>query len=386
MTILTMHKYTSMGKALELKTLAKSYAGLRVLLTGHTGFKGSWLALWLREMGAEVMGASLAPPSTPSLYEGLKLDEVIQGVRLDVTDYTALAGLIDTFKPDIIFHLAAQAIVRTSYESPLATLQTNILGTAHVLEACRHTPSVRAVVVVTSDKCYRNNEWVWGYRENDPMGGHDPYSVSKGCAELIIASYIKSFFPPEEYGHTHQTAVASARAGNAVGGGDWGKDRLIPDCFQSLHEGRSILLRYPSAVRPWQHVLECLSGYLQLGAKLLEHGPKFGCGWNFAPIGMGDVWSVEQVVQHICHLWGTGTYEIASDVKEHEAHMLCLDCTKANVELGWWPRYKVSQAFEVTVKWYRAWENNPDPKHMRDVTLRQLQDYIDTPPQGREAK
>jgi CDP-glucose 4,6-dehydratase len=316
------------------------------------------------------------------MYGALRLDEVIRGVRLDVRNYAELAALMDDFRPELVFHLAAQALVRSSYHNPVETLHTNIMGTAHVLEACRHAPSVRAVVIVTSDKCYRNNEWVWGYRENDPMGGHDPYSVGKGCAELITASYIKSFFPAEKYGVMHHVAVASARAGNALGGGDWGVDRLIPDCFRALHKAQSIHLRYPSAVRPWQHVLECLSGYLQIGANLLEHGPKFGCGWNFAPIGMGEAWSVERVVRHICELWGGGTYLVDAGEQPHEAHMLCLDCTKANIELGWWPRYKVAQTLDVTVRWYRAWVDDPSPERMRAFTLRQIQDYVDADPSG----
>ncbi|MDL2207704.1 CDP-glucose 4,6-dehydratase, partial [Desulfovibrio sp. OttesenSCG-928-M16] len=233
------------------------YSGRRVLLTGHNGFKGSWLAFWLQSLGAEVLGLSLDPPGEPCLFDALGLGELVRGLRLDLNDYQGLAAVMADFRPEVVLHLAAQALVRPSYEQPIETLRSNIMGTAHVLEACRHTPSVRAVVIVTSDKCYRNNEWVWGYRENDPMGGHDPYSASKGCAELITASYIKSFFPPEDYGKSHQVAVASARAGNAIGGGDWGRDRLVPDCFRALHAGESVLIRYPTAVRPWQHVLEC---------------------------------------------------------------------------------------------------------------------------------
>jgi len=360
-----------------IEAVSEYYAGRRVLVTGYTGFKGSWLSLWLQKMGAKVLGVGLEPPSVPSMNKMLDLDSVIPGARIDVNDYAALADAVQTFKPEVVFHLAAQALVRLSYEMPLETLHTNIMGTAHVLEACRHCPSIRAVVIITSDKCYRNNEWVWGYRENDPMGGYDPYSASKGCAELITSSYIKSFFNQEEYGKTHHVALASARAGNAIGGGDWGKDRLIPDCFRSLHDRQLIHIRYPSAVRPWQHVLECLSGYLLLGARLLDEGPKFGCGWNFAPIDMGDVWSVERVVQRICDLWGTGGYEVDKGTQPHEAHMLCLDCTKANIELGWRPRYRVHQALAETVAWYKEWSERPAPEHMRQFTLKQIQNYID---------
>jgi CDP-glucose 4,6-dehydratase len=361
------------GDALQL------YSKRRVLLTGHTGFKGSWLALWLRELGAEVLGVSLDPPGTPSMHEMLRLGELIQNRRSDIRDFAALRDAFLDFQPEVVLHLAALSLVRPSYKDPLASLHTNIMGTANVLEACRQTPSVRATVIVTSDKCYRNNEWVWGYRENDPMGGHDPYSASKGCAELVTTSYIKSFFPQNSYGNSHNVAVASARAGNAIGGGDWGTDRLIPDCFRALHKGESIHIRYPTAVRPWQHVLECLHGYLLLGAKLLDEGPKYGCGWNFAPMDMGDIWPVERVVKFICELWGKGRYVIDGGAQPHEAHMLCLDCTKANIELGWRPRWRVARALRETTAWYRAWTDNPSAARMRDVTLRQIEEYMNTP-------
>ena len=363
----------------NLKDASRIFAGLRVVLTGYSGFKGSWLALWLRLLGAEVLGFGLPAPHGPSMNAALDLDSLIPHAHIDIANYALLAQSMKDFQPDMVFHLAAQALVRPSYQDPLHTLHTNIMGTAHVLEACRHTASVRAAVIVTSDKCYRNNEWVWGYRENDPMGGHDPYSASKGCAELITTSYIKSFFPQEEYGKTHHVAVASARAGNAIGGGDWGKDRLIPDCFRALHAARPVHIRFPAAVRPWQHVLDCLSGYLLLGARLLEHGPRFGCGGNFAPVDPGDIWSVERVVRHICKLWGNGEHTIDASPQPHEAHALCLDCAKASRELGWHPRYRVAEALERTTTWYRQWVDNPDPLHMREATLRQIQEYIEIP-------
>ena len=360
----------------NLQEIIHTYRGRRVLVTGATGFKGSWLCLWLQHMGADVLGIGLAPPSIPSMHMALELDKHLPTRRVDIKKQADITACIQTFRPEIILHLAAQALVRPSYADPINTLNTNIMGTAHILEATRQCDSIRAVVIVTSDKCYRNNEWVWGYRENDPMGGHDPYSASKGCAELVTASYIKSFFAQETYGRTHHVAVASARAGNAIGGGDWGKDRLIPDCFRALHVGKPIHIRYPSAVRPWQHALECLSGYLLLGARLYEEGPRYDCGWNFAPIDMGDVWPVERVVKHICSLWGRGSYIVDSGAQPHEAHMLCLDCTKANIELGWRPRYKVAKALEVTVEWYRQWSACPDPAHMRAVTIQQIEEYI----------
>ena len=254
----------------NLQEIIHTYRGRRVLVTGATGFKGSWLCLWLQHMGADVLGIGLEPPSTPSMHMALELDKQVPTRRVDIKNQADITTCIQTFRPEIILHLAAQALVRPSYADPINTLNTNIMGTAHILEAARQCDSIRAVVIVTSDKCYRNNEWVWGYRENDPMGGHDPYSASKGCAELVTASYIKSFFAQETYGRTHHVAVASARAGNAIGGGDWGKDRLIPDCFRALHEGKPIHIRYPSAVRPWQHALECLSGYLLLGTATMN--------------------------------------------------------------------------------------------------------------------
>ena len=357
------------------KDIYFAFSGRRVLVTGSTGFKGSWLCLWLKHMGSNVLGLGLEPPSIPSMHDALRLNEVVRHERVDIRSLNQLEKQVQKFQPEIVLHLAAQALVRPSYESPIITLETNIMGTAHLLEACRKCPSVRAVLIVTSDKCYRNNEWVWGYRENDPMGGHDPYSASKGCAELVTMSYIKSFFGLNEYGTSHHVAVGSARAGNAIGGGDWGKDRLIPDCFRALHDNKPIHIRYPSAVRPWQHVLECLSGYLQLAAKLYVEGPQYGCGWNFAPIDTGDIWPVEKIVRRICALWGNGTYVVDKDAQPHEAHMLRLDCTKANIELGWRPRYKVAEALNVTVDWYRAWSANPAPGHMREVTLRQIDAY-----------
>ena len=354
------------------------YQNRRVLVTGHTGFKGSWLSLWLNMLGADVLGVAIDPPSTPSMFRALELHELVQSQHIDINDYQGLLRAVQEFQPEVVIHMAASSLVRPSYKDPLSTLHTNIMGTAHLLEACRQTPSVRAIVIVTSDKCYRNNEWVWGYRENDPMGGHDPYSASKGCAELVTASYTKSFFAQSDYGKKHHVAVASARAGNAIGGGDWGTDRLIPDCFRALHGDEAIHIRYPAAVRPWQHAMECLSGYLMLGALLAEQGPKYGCGWNFAPMDMGDIWPVERVVKYICTLWGGGRYTLDTEAQPHEAHMLCLDCTKANIELGWRPRYRVAKALQETVAWYKAWSDNPQPEHMREITRRQIQAYMNT--------
>lgn len=361
-----------------LKKATSQYAGKRILITGCNGFKGSWLTFWLHSLGANILGIGLDTPSNPCMFNILQLDELVKIQYVDIRNQPVLSAVMESFQPKIIFHMAAQALVRPSYEDPLGTLETNIMGTANVLEACRHCDSVCAVLIITSDKCYRNNEWVWGYRENDPMGGHDPYSASKGCAELITASYRNSFFPAEKYGLNHTVALASARAGNAIGGGDWGKDRLIPDCFRAMSRGESVQIRFPKAVRPWQHVLECLSGYLQLGAALLTEGPKYASGWNFAPNDMGDVWPVERVVRYICNMWGQGSYEIINTLQPHEAHMLCLDSTKANIELGWRPRLKVAQALELTTKWYKAWAENSTVAHMRSITQNQIKTYTKT--------
>jgi CDP-glucose 4,6-dehydratase len=357
-----------------------AYRNRRVLITGHTGFKGAWLGLWLKNLGAEAFGLSLDPPSAPSMYAALGLKGHIRESRTDITDYPALLKAIQDFAPEAVIHLAALALVRPSYKEPLATFAANVMGTANLLEACRRTGSVRAVVIVTSDKCYRNSEWVWGYRENDPLGGHDPYSASKGCAELLVSAYADSFFPAARYGLDHKVAVASARAGNAIGGGDWGADRLAPDCFRALHDGLAIQVRSPAAVRPWQHALECLSGYLLLGARLLEDGPRFNGGWNFAPADQGGLWPVERVVRRICELWGDGRYVVAdSGSQPHEAHMLRLDCAKARIELGWRPRWPIARALEATTRWYKEWSADPDPGHMLAVTLGQIQDYAASP-------
>lgn len=356
--------------------LSSTYKNRRVLVTGHTGFKGSWLTLWLHSLGAEVLGLSIDPPSSPAMYTAAGIKGLTQEAHVDINDYPLLAKTVQDFAPEVVLHLAALSLVRPSYQDPLSTLNTNIMGTANVLESCRHTDSVKAIVVVTSDKCYRNNEWVWAYRENDPMGGYDPYSASKGCAELLVSAFTNSFFPASGFGKTHHVAVASARAGNAIGGGDWGLDRLVPDCFRALHQGEVVHIRYPNAVRPWQHVLECLSGYLLLGSQLLQFGPKFNCGWNFAPMYMGDVWPVERIVKKICTLWGGGRYEISKQPQPHEANMLCLDCTKANIELGWHQHYRVAKALEITTHWYKQWSTNPDPGYMREVTLAQIEDYV----------
>lgn len=357
---------------------AQAYAGKRVLVTGHAGFKGTWLSLWLAHLGASVCGISLNPASSPAMADLVGLETVVPGTRLDVRDATELAREMAARDPEVVFHLAAQALVRPSYADPLATFATNTMGVANLLNACRDLPSLRAVVIVTSDKCYQNNEWCWGYRENDPMGGHDPYSASKGCAELVTHSFANSFFPPATYGRSHQVAVASARAGNAIGGGDFALDRLIPDCVRAFVHGHIVRLRYPDSVRPWQHALECLSGYLTLGARLLESGPVFGGGWNFAPFPSGRPWPVSRVVETMAALWGQGHWEREPGDHPHEAKMLRLDCSKAVTELGWLPRWKVADALDVTVRWYRAWHAGVDARGLRELTLQHIHEYEST--------
>lgn len=327
------------------------YSGKRVLLTGHTGFKGSWLAFWLTKLGADVTGYALPPETFPNHYDLLRLE--INSVQADIRDFEALERTFNEASPEIVFHLAAQPFVRRSYREPLATFETNVMGTARLLEACRKTPSVRAVVIITSDKCYENREWPWGYRENDPMGGHDPYSASKGCTELLSASWRNSFFPPSRYGTDHHVLLATARAGNVVGGGDWGEDRLICDIIRSIRDGKEVKIRSPKSVRPWQHVLEPLGGYLLLGQKLLEGSREFAEGWNFGPSD-DSIWTVRQVVESIKKEWDAFSYKIVHNPQPHEACLLRLDCSKARMRLQWAPVWDAGITFEKTIRWYRA--------------------------------
>jgi len=329
------------------------YKGKKVFVTGNTGFKGSWLALWLLNLGADVFGYSLGVPTDPTHHEILNLDyKTISG---DVRDLEKLRKAIESFHPDIVFHLAAQSLVRKSYQSPVATFETNVIGTVNIFEACRRMESVRVIVNVTSDKCYENREWIWGYRENDPVGGYDPYSASKGCAEIVTASYRESFFPLNKYQKTHRTFVVSARAGNVIGGGDWGNDRLIPDIMRATGQNRKAQIRNPHATRPWQHVLEPLSGYLLLGQKLLEEGMEFSGAWNFGPTDEGHR-NVLSVIRELQKHWSNIDYEIKADEKNlHEANLLKLDCSKACAKLKWKPVWDSSSTFAKTAQWYRAY-------------------------------
>lgn len=347
----------------------------RVLITGHTGFKGAWLSIWLMKLGAEVFGYALKPPTSPSLFDLCGLDkELVSGIG-DVRDAKGLSDAVRKHQPEIVFHLAAQPLVLESYRRPVETYETNIMGTAHLLEAVRQCESVSAVVVVTTDKCYENREWHWGYRENDPLGGHDPYSVSKACAELITDSYRRSFFSSRAAG-AHGAAIASARAGNVIGGGDWAENRLIPDCVRALSAGETISIRNPGAVRPWQHVLEPLGGYLLLAQKLCEEGARFAEAWNFGPDDSGAK-PVEWMVRNLCALWGKdAAYRICSVDQAHEANYLKLDCSKAKARLNWRPRWDLKRALRQIVMWTEACRAG---EHPLEICFKQIDAFEQTP-------
>ncbi|NVN98799.1 MAG: CDP-glucose 4,6-dehydratase [Geobacteraceae bacterium] len=349
------------------------WQGKKVFLTGHTGFKGSWLSIWLHSLGAQVTGYALAPPTEPSLYVQAKVDELLTSVIADVRDLDRLKNEMQKASPDIVIHMAAQPLVRDSYKIPVDTYAINIMGTVHLLEAVRSTPSVRAVVNVTTDKVYENREWVWGYRENEPFGGYDPYSNSKGCSELVTAAYRSSYFNPKDY-ERHGVALASARAGNVIGGGDWANDRLIPDVIRAILAKELVQIRNPNAIRPWQHVLEPLSGYMLLAQRLFEDGPDFAEGWNFGPADE-DAKPVEWLVALLCGEWGDGAcYEIDKGEHPHEAHYLKLDCSKARMRLGWQAKWGLDMALESIIDWTKIYTNGGD---LRRECLRQIGAYGD---------
>jgi CDP-glucose 4,6-dehydratase len=356
--------------------VTNTYKGKKVLITGHTGFKGSWLAIWLKALGADVIGYSLAPPSDPSNFEATRLQEIITHVHGDIRD---LGQLMDTFKkhqPEFVFHLAAQPLVRLSYEEPKLTFDTNVGGTVNVFEAVRATPSVKVLVNITSDKCYENREWIWGYRENDPMGGHDPYSASKGCAELVFGAYLKSFFSPDAL-KGGCTGAASVRAGNVVGGGDWGKDRLVPDCIRALSEGRAIEIRNPRAVRPWQHVLEPLGGYLKLGAALLQDPEKYSGAWNFGPDDSSNL-TVAEMADRLIESWGGGSWKDLSDPHAlHEATLLKLNCDKAHAGLRWQGVFRIDECLQMTASWYKRFYAGGQTIDMYPFCVEQIRTYED---------
>ncbi|MEC5216774.1 CDP-glucose 4,6-dehydratase [Actimicrobium sp. GrIS 1.19] len=346
----------------------------RVFLTGHTGFKGAWLSMWLQDLGALVTGYALAPPTSPSLFECANVGAGMTSVIGDIRDPRHLTHAMQEARPDIVIHMAAQPLVRYSYENPVETYETNVLGVVYLLEAIRNTPSVRAVVNVTTDKCYDNKEWIWAYRENEPMGGYDPYSSSKGCSELVTSAYRNSFFNPDNYAQ-HRVAIASARAGNVIGGGDWASDRLIPDILRAIAERRPVDIRNPLAIRPWQHVLEPLAGYLSLAEKLYDFGPAFASAWNFGP-RLDDARPVEWIVGCLTQQWGDGaSWQHDTLPQHHEATYLKLDITKAMNSLNWSPKWNLEQALIKIVSWQKAWLNAED---MRAYSLLQIKSYQDT--------
>ena len=343
------------------------YMGKKVLVTGHTGFKGAWLSIWLHKLGARVIGYSLEPPTEPSLFKICSLDEKVNSIIGDIRNEENLLKTFDEYKPDIVFHLAAQPLVRYSYLAPKETYETNILGTVNVLEAARKTSSVKTIIVVTTDKCYENKEWIYGYRETDTIGGFDPYSSSKGCVELIVSAYRNSYFNHADI------EIASARAGNVIAGGDWADDRLIPDFVKAVITNRDMVVRNPEAVRPWQHVLEPLSGYLWLGALMLRHKSKYDSSWNFGPME-GDVLNVNDILKLAITEWGRGHVEINDSLQPHEANQLRLDISKARTYLEWHPVFDTTMAIELSIKWYKTYYENKN-QDMYEYTLSQINEY-----------
>ena len=344
------------------------WKGKRVFVTGHTGFKGGWICLWLKHLGVEVIGYSLEPATVPSLFEAADVGEGMQSIFGDIRDHAKLSKAISESKPDVVIHMAAQPLVRYSYAQPAETYEVNVMGTVHLLEGVRATPSVKAVVNVTSDKCYENRERVLGYRENEAMGGVDPYSSSKGCAELVTSAYRQSFFEPAGI------ALASARAGNVIGGGDWAADRLIPDFLRAMDAGETLNIRSPQAVRPWQHVLEPLSGYLMLAEQLYSNGASFAEGWNFGPSD-DDSRTVSWIIEQMAEMRKNINWQCDEAPQLHEANSLKLDSSKARGQLNWQPRWRLQTALQKTLEWHEAWRNAED---MRAVSLAQINDYQST--------
>ncbi len=347
------------------------WKGRRVFLTGHTGFKGSWLSLWLRALGADVTGYSLDPPTQPNLFEQAEVANSVRSIRGDIRDFTRLKAAIDECRPTVVIHMAAQSVVRRGYNDPIETYSSNVMGTVHLFEAVRQLGQPCAVVNVTSDKCYANREWVWGYREDEPMGGRDPYSNSKGCAELVTTAYRESFFPPASI-ESHGVAVASARAGNAIGGGDWTSDQLIPDLMRAFLAKQSCMIRNPAAIRPWQFVLEPLRGYLMLAERLTEDASRFASGWNFGP-AEGDARSVSWIADELARSWGNGaSWSHDSGTHPREAHFLKLDVSKASACMDWHPVLPLNRALEWIAEWYRACQAGAD---LRRLTRTQIEQY-----------
>jgi CDP-glucose 4,6-dehydratase len=341
------------------------WQGKRVFLTGHTGFKGSWLSLWLTSLGATVKGYALSPPTIPSLFNEAKIDSIIDSQIGDIRDQDELYNSMTIFNPDILIHMAAQPLVRHSYNVPIETYEVNVIGTAKVLEVARSCINLKAIVNITTDKCYENDGRSQGYKESDPMGGYDPYSSSKGCAELVASAYRRSFLQDQGIG------VASVRSGNVIGGGDWANDRLIPDILRSLEKNKPVVIRNPKATRPWQHVLEPLSGYLILAQKLYEDQKEYAEGWNFGP-NEQDVKSVDWILDKIISKWPNSSWELDQNSNPHEAGFLKLDITKAESKLGWQPVWELSHTLEKIIDWHRAWLDKED---MQAICLAEIEEY-----------
>jgi CDP-glucose 4,6-dehydratase len=363
----------------ELVAPSTFWRNRRVFLTGHTGFKGGWLALWLSSLGADVRGYALDPSTTPSLFDAAGVGSMIDDVRGDIRDASRLDRAMQEFAPEVVFHMAAQPLVRYSYQDPIGTYETNVIGTARVLDAIRRTPSVRAVVSITTDKCYENKEWIWPYRETDPLGGYDPYSASKACAEIVSSSFRQSYFPVEGLRQPggHQVAVATARAGNVIGGGDWSTDRLIPDLVRGFLSGAPVLIRRPHSIRPWQHVLEPLHGYMLLAEKLLSDGTeaaRFATAYNFGPTE-DDARPVGWIADRMTNFWGNGASWVLDEdtMSPHEATYLKLDASRARHDLQWTPRLRLETALDWLVSWYRTWQSSPET--LRAYTLTQIESY-----------
>lgn len=349
------------------------WRGKRVLLTGHTGFKGSWLSLWLQSVGVELLGYALQPPTNPNLFEAARVAEGMTSVIGNVVDFEHLQKVISDFKPEIVIHMAAQTVVHTSYVDPVANYSTNVMGTVHLLEAVRHISGVKAVVNVTSDKCYENREWVWGYRENDALGGYDPYSSSKACSELVAAAYRNSFFNLSNYSE-HGTALATARAGNVIGGGDWTANGLIADIVRSFLEQKSILIRNPYATRPWQYVLDALNGYLTLAECLYNKGPAFAEAWNFGP-NESDVKPVDWILEKMLAMWGEEVFwEKDHTYQFHENNALTLNCSKAHLKMGWEPKMSLEESLRQIITWTKGYQTGVDIKKLTIDSIHQFMD------------
>jgi CDP-glucose 4,6-dehydratase len=357
---------------MEILVMASDFwVGKKVFITGHTGFKGSWLSLWLQHLGADVSGYALDPPTDPSLFKVARVSSGMESIIGDVRNLEQLTQAMVNANPEIVIHMAAQPLVRYSYANPVETYSTNVMGTVHLLEAIRQSTQVKAVVNVTTDKCYENQEWSWGYRENEPMGGYDPYSNSKGCAELVTAAYRSSFFNAVDYSR-HGVALASARAGNVIGGGDWAADRLIPDIVSAFAESQPVIIRSPHSVRPWQHVLEPLRGYLTLAEYLYNDGVSYAEGWNFGPNDI-DAKPVSWIADMLSQQWGNGaSWSLDEAVNPHEANYLKLDISKAKHRLNWTPTLNINQSLAMVVKWYQAYGQGAD---MQSIVLEQIKEY-----------